>query len=89
MRMDMNDFLNKVSGEVVDVITEFIEDNFDTEDFSEQDMGGLPKLSTNILQTLQVNIARLWGRDFSTSLFFLCMENCGDIMEFVDHMFTT
>lgn len=41
MRMDMNDFLNKVSGEVVDVITEFIEDNFDTEDFSEQDMGEL------------------------------------------------
>lgn len=41
MRMNMNDFLNKVSGEVVDVITEFIEDNFDTEDFSEQDMGEL------------------------------------------------
>ncbi len=41
MRMGMNDFLNKVSGEVVDVITEFIEDNFDTEDFSEQDMGEL------------------------------------------------
>ena len=41
MRMDMNDFLNKVSGEVVDVITEFIDDNFDTEDFSEQDMGEL------------------------------------------------
>ena len=39
--MNMNDFLNKVSGEVVDVITEFIEDNFDTEDFSEQDMGEL------------------------------------------------
>jgi len=39
--MDMNDFLNKVSGEVVDVITEFIEDNFDTEDFSKQDMGEL------------------------------------------------
>lgn len=41
MRMDMNDFLNKISGEAVDVITEFIEDNFDTEDFSEQDMGEL------------------------------------------------
>lgn len=40
MRMDMNDFLNKVSGEVVDVITEFIEDNFDTEDFFRAGHGG-------------------------------------------------
>ena len=40
----MKSFLNKVNREVVDVIAEFIEDNFDAEDFSEQDMEELAEV---------------------------------------------
>lgn len=89
MRMDMNDFLNKVSGEVVDVITEFIEDNFDTEDFSEQDMGELTEAINEYFTDLASEYCQIVGTLFFHVPIFLCMENCGDIMEFVDHTSTT